>query len=95
MYDIVIGKIKKTKFLGVIINSSLIWHDHIKILCNKISKSIGIMLRVKNDVDANVLKMLYHSLIQPYFQYCNIIWATHDTQHIELLFRKQKSCKNN
>ena len=34
--------------------------------------------------------MLYHSLIQPYFQYCNIIWATHHTQHIELLFRKQK-----
>ena len=48
------------------------------------------MLRVKKNVDVNVLKMLYHSLIQPYFQYCNIIWATHHTQHIELLFRKQK-----
>ena len=80
--------------MGVIINSSLTWHDHIKILCNKVSKSIGIMLRVKK-VDVNVLKMLYHSLIQPYFQYCNIIWATHHTQHIELLLRKQKSCKNN
>ena len=48
------------------------------------------MLRVKKNVDINVLKMLYHSLIQPYFQYCNIIWATHHTQHIELLARKQK-----
>ena len=48
------------------------------------------MLRVKKNVDINVLKMLYHSLIQPYFQYCNIIWATHRTQHIELLVRKQK-----
>ena len=75
------------KFLGVVINSALTWHDHIKILCNKVSKSIGIMLRIKKNVDVNVLKMLYHSLIQPYFQYCNIIWAT---QHIESLFRKQK-----
>ena len=48
------------------------------------------MLRVKKNVDINVLKMLYHSLIQPYFQCCNIIWATHHTQHIELLARKQK-----
>ena len=45
--DIVIDRLKKTKFLGVIINSSLTWHDHIQILCNKVSKSIGIMLRVK------------------------------------------------
>ena len=48
------------------------------------------MLRVKKTVDANALQMLYQSLIQPYFQYCDIIWVTHHTQHIELLFRKQK-----
>ena len=66
-----------------------------KILCNKVSKSIGIMLLEKKNVDANVLKM-YQSLIQPYFQYCNIIWETHHTQHIELLFCKtKKSSKNN
>ena len=47
------------------------------------------MLRVKKNVDAIILKMLYHSLIQPYFQYCNIIWATHHKQQIELLFRKK------
>ena len=58
--DLVIDKVDKTKFLSVIINSSLIWHDHIKILCNKVNKSIGIMLCVKKNVDVNVLKMLYH-----------------------------------
>ena len=79
--DLVIDKVEKTNFLGVIINYSLIWHDHIKIICNKVSKSIRIMLRVKKNVDINVLKMLYHSLIQPFFQYRNIIWATHTTTH--------------
>ena len=49
------------------------------------------MLRVKNNINTNVLNMLYHTLIQPYFQYCNIIRATHHTQQIELLFRKQKN----
>ena len=50
------------------------------------------MLRVKK-VDANVLKMLCHSLIQPYFQYCNIIWATHHTKHIELLSVNKKAVR--
>ena len=68
-----------------------------QILCNKVSKSIGIgiILRVKKNIDASVLKMLYRSLIQPYFQYYNIIGASYHTEHIELLFHKQKSCKNN
>ena len=48
------------------------------------------MLLVKKSVDINVLEMLYHSLIQPYFQYCNINWAIYRTHHIELLARKQK-----
>ena len=87
--DIVIDKVEKTKFFDVIVNSSLTWHDYIKIVCNKVSKSIGIMLRVKNNVDTNVFKMLYFSLMQPYFQYCNIIWTPYHTQYIELLFRKQ------
>ena len=74
----------------VVMTDRITLPDYIYILCNKVSKSIEIMLRAKKNVDVNVLKMLYHSLIQPYFQYCNIIWATHHTQHIELLFRKQK-----
>ena len=48
-----------------------------------------IMLGVKKDVDANELKMFYHSLIQPYFEYCNIIYATNHIQPIKLLFRKK------
>ena len=33
--------------------------------------------------------MFYHSLIQPYFRYCNIIYATNHTQPIQLIFRKK------
>ena len=95
MDDIVIDKVEKTKLLSAIVNSSLTWHDRINILCNKVSKSIAIMLRVKNNIDANVLKLLYHNLTQPYFQSWSIILATQHTQQIELLFCKQKSCENN
>ena len=36
-----------SKFLGVIINSSLDWSDHITLVNRKVSKSIGILKCVK------------------------------------------------
>jgi len=36
-----------TKFLCVIINQSLTWNDHISIVKQKVSKSIGIIKHVK------------------------------------------------
>ena len=36
-----------TKFLGVIIDSKLNWSDHIRYIKNKISKSIGILTKIR------------------------------------------------
>ena len=38
--NIVIDQVDNTKFVGVIINANLTWHDHIKAISSKISKSI-------------------------------------------------------
>ena len=63
--DINIEQVDSCKFLGVIINSKLTWQDHIKTVCSKISKSIGIILRIRKNVPCDVLITLYHSLILP------------------------------
>ena len=47
IYNIVIDQVHNTKFLGVIINSNLTWHDHIKAISSKVSKSICILLRIE------------------------------------------------
>ena len=41
-------RVELTKFLGVIINSSLIWSDHIITVSNKISKSLGTIGRIRS-----------------------------------------------
>ena len=38
--NIVIDQVHNTKFVGVIIYSNLTWHDHIKAISRKVSKSI-------------------------------------------------------
>ena len=75
IYNIVIDQVRNIKFLGVIINSNLTWHDHIKAISSKVSKSTGILLRIRKHFPNDVLLTLYHTLIEPYFSYCNIIWG--------------------
>ena len=74
----------------MIINSTLTWKDHIETISNKVSKSTGIILSVRNNVNDNVLLTLYHTLLLPYYNYCNIIWAAQRTIYLDKLFIKQK-----
>ena len=70
---IVIDQVDKTKFLGVIINEILKWNNHIKIITSKVSKNISIMLTIRRIVLAEIVFTLYHTLIETYLNYCNII----------------------
>ena len=40
--------VTKFKYLGVIINQHLTWHDHIKQLQSKIAKKLGVLKRIKH-----------------------------------------------
>ena len=41
----------------------------------KIVKSLGILNKVKNILNKEVLRILYFMMIQPYLTYCNIVWG--------------------
>ena len=43
-----IGKVNDTKFLDVIISSNLSWNKHIDVIINKMSKTIGIIAKVRH-----------------------------------------------
>jgi len=86
-----ITRVYQTKFLGVIIESHLKWNAHITSIANKISKTIGILNKAKHVLATYHLKMLYRSLIEPYLNYCCIVWASpKKTCSLEMLFKLQK-----
>ena len=72
------------------INSKLNWNDHITTLCTQIRKNTGIIFKVRHNLNKNSVLLLYRLLIEPYLDYCNIIWATGHSNNLERLFRKQK-----
>ena len=57
-------------FLGLTISSNLFWNHHINKISSKITKSIGILYRLRDIYPRAVLENLYNALITPHFNYC-------------------------
>ena len=71
-----IDEVKKTKFLGVIIDSKLNWKEHISYISGKLSRSIGMILKARHFLNNHGLIALYFSLLYPYLSYCKPIWGS-------------------
>ena len=85
-----IPQVDSTKFLGDVIDSQLTWKPHISAVCNKLSKSVGIISRLRSVFPAFILRTLYCSLILPYISYCNIVWANGFPSNLRNLVHLQK-----
>ena len=87
----VIEKASSLKFLGICINDNLNFDSHITYLLSKVSRSVGILNRLKTALPADVLCSLYQTLIRPYFMYGIEVWGCAPDTSIERLFIAQKS----
>ena len=76
IYDVPIGRVYVTKFLGVQIDSQLNWKNHIEYTCTKLSKCIGILSKARKKLQKSSLISLYYSFAFPYFFYCNHVWGS-------------------
>ena len=62
-----VNKVESSRFLGVVINSSLDWNNHINLINSKVSKTIGILIYVKDKLPDHILRSLYFTLVNPYY----------------------------
>lgn len=89
-----ITRVNSVNFLGVILDCKLSWEEHIKSICKKVARSIAILHRVKFKLSLSTLKTLYFSLIDPYLQYCNIVWGrNYDNRLNPLIILQKKSVR--
>ena len=85
-----ITSVNNTQFFGVIIDNKLKWLDHITFIKNKISKSIGIINKIRKFFNKKTLRNLYYTFVDPYHIYCIEIWGnTHDS-YLSPLIKLQK-----
>ena len=77
-------------FLGVRLDCALRFSGHTKYVASKISKSLGILYRLKQVIPQSSLLNLYYSFIFPYMLYCNLIWGRTFKSHLNPIYILQK-----
>ena len=63
------------KYLGVYLDSSLTFNDHIKYINGKISRNTGILYKIKDKLPMKTRIDYYYAYIYPYLSYNIIIWG--------------------
>jgi hypothetical protein len=81
-------RVKNFKFLGLTINENMTWKDHITNIKIKISKTIGVMHKLKYIVPKEILLTLYHSLILPHLHFQIISWGKSNIDKLVLLQKR-------
>ena len=64
------------KYLGVTLDDSLNFKNHLSALQSKIARSIGILFRLRQFMPRSVLLMLYYSFVHAHLLYALLIWAS-------------------
>ena len=85
----IVSRVDRVKFLGIHLDESLNYNYHINYVFGKISKSLGVLNRLKFVLPKDVLQFLYQSLIKPYLLYGIEVWysSTTSTEKSYLEFR--------
>lgn len=70
-----ITPITEAKYLGLVIDDKLSWKPLVKQLCSKLSRSVGILSKIRHFLPKSVLRSVYFSIIQCHLQYGIIFWG--------------------
>lgn len=78
--DLVIGKdiikyCNKVRNLGVILNNSLTWDDHVNSICAKVYFGLRTLSSLRNITPKNVRLLLVKALLVPHFIYCDVLFS--------------------
>jgi hypothetical protein len=69
-----IPRVHSISFLGVTLDETQSWDEHIETICKKVGAGVGTLKRIKPYIPANMLQSIYSASIQPYFDYCSPLW---------------------
>ena len=78
------------KYLGILIDSKLSFKQHITAITKTISRSIGLLYKLRHYVSKKILIMMYYILIYPFLIYALPVYGTADSTHLNKIYILQK-----
>ena len=86
-----ISQINKTKFLGVIFDDGLKFNFHTNHTASRVSRTVGLLNRLKHFLPVETMLRLHDSLVMPYLLYAIEIWGGTSYCHLDRVVKAQKS----
>ena len=71
----VVERTSNFDFLGLVINETLSWNNHVDKVSNKISKYVGILCRLRHYLPPNIMRMIYCSMVQTHLNFSLLAWG--------------------
>ena len=71
-----INQAQHFKYLGVIRDANLNSKQHVDKLLIKVSKRIGVLGRIRNNLTLDTANKVYQSLVFPVMDYCDVAWSS-------------------
>jgi len=70
-----IDRVSSFSYLGVTLDENLSWNEHVELICNKVSKRLGLLSRIRPYLTLKAAKCVYNCLVQPIFGYTDTVWG--------------------
>ena len=80
-----IQSVDNHKVLGVIVDKELRWEQHIHSICNKVSRNLYLLFKLKPYLDTESMKTFYYAHCLSHFNYCSIVWGMSKTFYMKKL----------
>ena len=69
-----VSETNSQKHLGVVLDNRLSFEDHLKMILNKVNKTIGLLRKLHNILPRSALLIIYKNFIRPHLDYGYIIY---------------------
>ena len=89
-----IGRVTKTKYLGLNIDENLSWNDQYKKVKAKVKSGLSALQRLKDILPQSKLAAVYRALIESHLRYGKIIWGCISDTKLYNLQTLQSRAKN-
>ena len=85
-----IEQVNEIKYLAAFLDNKLNWHKHIEYLCTKLSRTAGVMYKLRKRFPMKVKMLIYNSLVASCLNYGIMCWGT----ALNTIFRKLQIMQN-
>ena len=85
---------ESVRYLGIIIDNNLSWKQHIDLVAIKMSRTVGLICKLRHFLQRHTLLTIYRSLVAPYLTYGLTAWGQTYKSYLEKLLKLQKRALN-